>query len=226
MKGQLNTEKRLRQNVARLKTTNARLRSRVTELENVVLAQQKQLETQAIQIAELQTMVFGKKKKPLSGVAVPVLSPVVAKVPRSKASYRRSIPPATVITAEVVVPLPGHCACCGSFDPARTTMYTRYEEDIPLPELTPSYQAHLVTRYWIERGICRACGKATSSKDLGGQTVQLGPNVHLLMTHLVASVGMSYSQVANLILSLYGLVVSDGEIANSVQSQHQTWVAA
>jgi transposase len=196
-----------------------------TELRAVVAAQEARLNTQAIQIAELQTMVFGKKKQPPTGTVVPVLpAPVV--LPRTKTSYRRPIPPATAITSEVVVPLPETCICGSNFDPERTTTHNRYQEDIPLPELTPDYQPHLVTKYVIERGICLACGKVTSSKDLGGQAVTLGPNVRLLMTHLVTVIGMSYAQVANLLLSLYGLTVSDGEIANSLQKQHESWLPA
>lgn len=106
------------------------------------------------------------------------------------------------------------------------TTHARYQEDIPLPELTPSYRPHLVTKYLVERGKCLACGRVTSSKDLGGQAVTLGPNVQLLMTHLVSVIGMSYAQVANLLLSLYGLTVSDGEIANNLQAQHQRWLPA
>jgi transposase len=38
--------------------------------------------------------------------------------------------------------------------------------------------------------------------------------------------GMSYAQVANLLLSLYGLHTSDGEIATILASQHQAWLPA
>jgi transposase len=95
-----------------------------------------------------------------------------------------------------------------------------------LPELTPSYQAKLVTKYIVERGVCYTCGKATSTRELGGQAVTLGYNSRLLICHLVSVVGMSYTQVANLLLSLYGLAVSDGEIANALQKQHQAWLPA
>lgn len=196
-------------------------------LRELVATQQAQLEKQAIQIAELQTMVFGKKKRPPAG-GTPVttdLDPPV-KQSRTKTSYRRLIPPATAITAEVAVELPKTCSCGGNFGPSSFTTHDRYQEDIPLPELTTGYQAKLVTRYRIERGVCLACGKATSAKDLGGQVVTLGPNVRLLVTHLVSVIGMSYQQVTDLLLSLYGLAVSDGEIANILQTQHQSWLPA
>lgn len=206
-----------RQQIRELKAENVALRALVTE-------QQAVIETLKLQMAELQTMVFGKKRKPPTGTVVPVLPAVTSQPPRGKESYRRPLPPASAITSEISVSLPESCACGGNF--GKATIHDRYQEDIPLPELTLGYQAHLVTKYRIERGICLACGKATSSRGLGGTQVSLGPNVRLLVTHLIASVGMSYAQVANLMLSLYGLHITDGEIANMLQKQHQNWLPA
>lgn len=204
-----------------LKGTYDEVKAENKELRQLLGAAQTQLQTQAIQIAELQTMVFGRKKKPPTGTVVPVL-PTPPPAPRTKASYRRPLPPASAITSEVVVPLPPACACGGSF--GRITTHARYEEDIPLPELTPNYQAKLVTKYRIEHGVCRACGKVTSAKDLGGQAVRLGSNVRLLVTHLVSVMGLSYTQITNLLLSLYSLRIADGEIAAILQKQHQAWL--
>ncbi len=199
------------------------------QLRVLVAAQQAQLEKQAIQIAELQTMVFGKKKKPPMG-GTPIAPELfgIPKKPRTSDSYRRPLPSATAITAEVTVPLAETCTCGGVFDKTSITTHDRFVEDIPLPDLTQDYQPHLVTKFRIERGICLKCGKATAGNkaDLGGAQVALGSNVRLLVTHLIAGVGMSYAQVANLILSLYGLVVSDGEIANILRKQHQAWLPA
>lgn len=203
--------------IVALETDNKALRAENTELRQMVATLQ-------IQVAELQTMVFGKKKRPpMGGTPIGTGLTTVAKQGRSTDSYRRPIPPASAITSEVVVPLPERCHCGGNFDPNRTATYERYEEDIPLPGLTPGYQPHMVAKYLIERGICLACGKATSGKDLGGAQVSLGPNARLLVAHLIAGVGMSYSQVAKLILSLYGLSVTDGEIANMLRKQHVAW---
>jgi transposase len=208
-----------RKQITELRTDNQELRQLLTQ----ALEQNK---TQAIQIAELQTMVFGKKKRPpMGGTPIGADLTAEAKKVRSKDSYRRPIPPASAVTKEVALPLPTVCACGGSFDLVTISTHERYEEDIPLPELTPGYQAKLVTKYVIVRGVCLKCGKATvaEGKDLGGAQVSLGPNVRLLVCHLISVVGMSYSQVANLILSLYGLHVTDGEIANMLRKQHIAW---
>ena len=193
------------------------------ELRKLVDAQQTQLATQAIQIAELQTMVFGKKRKPPTGHYVPEpLKPAIP--PRTKASYRRPVPPAHAITAEESVPLPETCKCGGTF--SEVSFHERYEEDIPLPELTEDYRAHLVTKYVIERGVCGFCGKTTAGRDLGGQVVSLGSNVRLLICHLVTVMGLSYAQVIQLCQSLYNLQISDGEIANALSKQHKHWLPA
>lgn len=203
------TKAKLRAENKQLKAENQALKDRVATLE--------------IQIAELQAMVFGKKKKPPTGHYAPDLPKPVPK-PRNKNSFRRPLPPASAITAEEVIPLPETCTCGGMFK--NVTIYERFEEDIPLPGLTKDYQAHPVTKYVIERGVCSQCDKATASRDLGGQAVSLGPNIRLLICHLVTFTGLSYAQVTHLCNSLYGIAVSDGEIANILATRHKDWTAA
>lgn len=205
-----------RKQIAALKAENKELR----QLLNQALEQNK---TQAIQIAELQTMVFGKKRKPPTGT--PVLDKDKPEPQeRTNASYRRPIPPAAAMTSEVAVPLPDHCLCGGKLQ--NNTTHERYEEDIPLPELTAGYRSKLVAKYVITRGVCVRCGKVTSGRNLGGQKVTLGPNVRLLVCHLVSTLGLSYAQVTSLLRSLYGLAVSDGEVAYILRKQHERWLPA
>jgi IS1 family transposase len=214
-----------RAQITALKADNKALRAEVTELRQLLAEAHAHIQNQAIQIAELQTMVFGKRKRPSTGVPVPAL-PTEPVPMRRAVSYRRPVPPATAITSQVSIPLPEHCACGGTFEPASVTVHDRYEEDIPLPELTPDYQPHLVTKFVIERGSCSRCGKTYAGRDLGGQVVTLGLNVRLLVSHLVSMVGLSYAQVANVLLALYGLHVSDGEVAELLQRQYRRWLPA
>jgi hypothetical protein len=215
-----------RAQIAALKADNKALRAEVTELRQLLAEAQTHIQNQAIQIAELQTMVFGKRKRrPPDGTVVLAL-PTEPLPVRRAASYRRPLPPVTSITSEIEVPLPEHCACGGSFDPASVTVHERYAEDIPLPGLTPDYQPHLVTKYVVARGVCDHCGKAYAGRDLGGQVVTLGSNVRLLVSHLVSMAGLSYAQVANLLFALYGLHVSDGEVAGLLQRQYRQWLPA
>ena len=211
-----------RKQIADLKTELAIVRSENAELKQTVATLQ-------IQIAELQTMVFGRKERPpMGGTPIAPALFVPEKIIRARASYKRPTPPPTAITTEVAAPLPAVCTCGGSFDPKRITTHDRYVEDIPLPEITPDYQAKLVARYTIERSRCLACGKVTTGNntDLGGARVALGPNVRLLVTHLVSVVGLSYAQVTSMLLGLYGFVVSDGEVAAILHKQHKSWTPA
>lgn len=198
--------------------------ARITELEAKDAKQQQLIETLLIQVAELQTMVFGKKKRPPTAPTPKDDVTGKQKPSRTKDSYRRPLPPAEAITTELRVSLPDYCQCGGEL--ADVTTHERYQEDIPLPDLTADYTPRLVTKFLIERGICQACGKATSGKDLGGQAVTLGTNARLLVCHLVTVMGMSYAQTTNLLLSLYGLHTSDGELANILARRHQAWLPA
>lgn len=220
-KGQLTNEQRFRQNVSRLKTTNARLRGNVAELEATVASQQAQIDTLRIQLAELQTMVFGKNRRPPTGTSVPPKPDAKPKPPRTSSSYRRPTPPDSAVTTTALNPVSGLCQCGGEL--TNITEHERFVQDIPLPDLTANYQPILVTKYVVQRGVCARCGKATSGRDLGGAVVALGSNVRLLVCHLVSTVGMSYSQVQQLLLSLYRLDVSDGEIAGILSTQSQQW---
>ena len=218
------------QELRNLKILHERDRKQIRELkaENIALRaleaeQQATIETLKIQIAELQVMVFGKKKPP-TGHHLPNAILDTAKPPRGKDSFRRPLPPASAITAEEAILLPKTCSCGGSF--THITTHERYQEDIPLPDLTKDYQAHLVTKYIIKRGICCSCGKASSGRELGGQAVSLGPNVRLLICHLVSVTGLSYAQITQLCLSLYNLHITDGEIATVIAKAHTRWLSA
>lgn len=213
-------------------------RERMAKLEEIIHLQDQQIATQheqnqllqqltdqqAIRIAELEAMVFGKKKKPPTDKPTPkddISMP--PKVPRNKDSFKRAIPSDETVTEIVSVPV-DHCACGSKLQNIIT--HERYVEDIPLPDLTTNYKAKLVTKYLVQRGICVQCGKPTSGQDLGGAVVSLGPNARLLVCHLISTLGMSYSQVVSLFLSLYGLNIDDGEIADILAKQHTKWQPA
>lgn len=88
-------------------------------------------------------MVFGYKRKPLTGYYLPELLKTELP-PGDKASYCRPIPPANAITNEEYIDSPKSYKCGGKFSSVST--HNCYVEDVLLPELTESYQVHLVNK--------------------------------------------------------------------------------
>ena len=164
------------------------------------------VETQAAQIAELQSMVFGRKKRPRSGGGH-----ITPKQPRDAASYRRPVPDDEV-TSEVHHAINACHHCGGSLTDKETC--TRFVQDIILAALAADTQFKTVEKQTVERGYCVRCGKYSSARDLRGQDVGLGPNVRTLVCYLITLRDHSYDQVINLLWDLYRFKITDGEITN------------
>src|SRR6266852_4575312 len=159
--------------------------ARIAELEATAASQQAQIDTLRIQLAELQTMVFGKNRRPPAGTGgVPPKPAAKSKLPRTLDSYHRPTPLDATVTRTELNPVSDYCQCGGEL--TNITTHERYVQDIPLPDLTAEYRPTLVTKYMVERGICARCGKAMSGRDLGGAVVALGPNVPLLVCPLIS----------------------------------------
>jgi hypothetical protein len=166
------------------------------------------IETQAAQIAELQTMVFGRKPKGGQRSSAPKTG--IPKQPRDAASYRRPIPPAEAITSEEYCAIDYYHHCGDQLTDKKE--HTRYEEDIVLATLNNLQQFKTVTRQIIERGYCVRCGKHSSAIDLRGQQVTVGPNIRSVVCYLITLQDHSYDQVIRLLWDLYHLKLTDGEV--------------
>ena len=205
IKGELRAENK------ELKAANARLEAKIGD--------------QAVLIAELQKAVFGKKRR--GGGCSPGFKRVPKTFPelRNKASYRRALPGPGSVTSEHKLTLERTCACSGLIK--KLTPAIRFVEDIPLPRLSANYQARLVSKYLIERGVCLTCGrnKVARNWNLSGQQVSLGKNLRLLVCHLISG-GLSYAKTRHLLKSLYGIEISSGEIAAVLKKAHQDWQPA
>lgn len=192
-----------------LKTENKQLKQELIDQRKYFEAI---IETQAAQIAELQTMVFGRRKKPRSGSTTNAV-----KLTRNSSSYRRPFPPASAITSEEHYAV-SSCKHC-SAPLTDKTESTKYVEDIILAALDNMSNFKTVTQEIIERGYCISCGKYTSAKDLRGQDVTIGSNVRTLICYLITLRDHSYSQVVNLLWDLYRFKVTEGEIANILDNR-------
>lgn len=174
------------------KTENKQLRQ---ELIDQRLYFESIIETQAAQISELQTMVFGRKKRPRSGGGHKAPNQ-----PRDAASYRRPKPKDDEVTSEEHHTIDACHHCGGPLTDKET--YTRYTEDVILTALSVVAQFKTVEKHTIERGYCVSCGKYSSAADLRGQEVSLGLNVRTLICYLVTLRDHSYGQVINLLWDL------------------------
>lgn len=170
------------------------------------------IETQAAQISELQTMVFGRKKRPRSGGGNQA-----TKHPRDAASYRRPKSAEDEITSTEHHAIDSCKHCSGPLTDKET--HTRFVEDIILAALSTATRFKTVERHTIERGYCVSCGKYSSAQDLRGQEVSLGPHVRTLVCYLVTLRDHSYDQVVNLLWDLYRFKITDGEITNILDAR-------
>jgi hypothetical protein len=180
-------------------------------------------EAQTIRIAELERMVFGRKKDkdetPPDDIGRSGNSKD-SKPLRTKDSYHRPTPSTEAITEEEYIPV----SKCGHCHGPLTNLeeYVRYIEDIVLATLTDAGLG-TVTKLTIQRGWCTRCGKYTAARDLRGQEVSLGPNVRLLVSYLTTILDMTYSQVRTLLGDLYGFRLAESEIASILQSAGRTY---
>lgn len=183
--------------------------------------QEAKLETQAARITELETMVFGRRKRPRSGAGKDS-GTKGPKIPRDSASYRRPKPPADEITSEERYPID---TCHHCHKPLTgIQVYTRYVEDIILAALSTASQFKTVVRQSIERGWCVSCGKYSSAKDLRGSDVVLGPNVRALVIKLVTVQDLSLEQTIQLLYDLYQFKINDSEIVAIMDAHRQDYL--
>jgi hypothetical protein len=183
-----------------VKEQNRLLREKITLLEQTISTYEQLKESLSIRIAELERMVFGRKKNKkdktppddISGSDSDTGNQQSSKPSRPKDSYRRPTPPDEAVTDEEYVPVSECGHCHGPLTDLRD--YVRYIEDIVLAALADA-RFKTVTKLTIQRGWCTRCGKYTAARDLRGQDVSLGPNVRLLVSYLTTILDMTYSQV-------------------------------
>lgn len=170
------------------------------------------IETQAAQIAELQTMVYGRKNRFRSGGKRPPTG-----TPRDATSYRRPKPPENEVTSEEHHAI-NACHHCGG-PLTEKEEYTKFIEDIILAALDQLTQFKTVEKHTVERGYCVSCGKYSSAQDLRGQEVTLGPIVRSYICYLVTLMDHSYSQVQQALWDIYRLKISEGEITTILDAR-------
>ena len=186
--------KELKQQIIILKAENAELKQMVQDL--------------LLRVEELNTMVFGKKKKHEKHEDDDHKNPPT---PRTPESYKRPLPSESDVTEHRPHPLNACTYCHGTLTKRTTT--THYEEDLPLP------QKKTVIKHAIEKGFCSVCKKWSSGAPAPAAKVILGEKVQKYIAHLSVIARLSFAQIRGLLYDIYTFSISDGEIAKILTRQ-------
>ena len=178
---------------------------RITLLEerNTLLEEQNSVltttvQTLTLQVEELRTIVFGKKKERRNDDDTKGPPHV-----RSADSYHRPLPKEEEVTDTKHHPVDTCTECAHPFTRTRTKEY--FEEDIPLQKKT-------VVKHTVIQGYCDTCKVWRSGASLPSAKVILGPNVKRYVTYLSVVSRQSYAQIQDLLRDTYQFDLSSGEI--------------
>jgi transposase len=166
-----------------------------------------------LQMEELRTIVFGKKRKVYTQDDDTMLPP---KPPRTPDSYRRPIPNTITETKRHSIDACTHCH--GTFSERDSVTY--FEEDIPLP------QQKVVTHHIIEKGYCAHCRKWSVGATLPYAQVILGETVKRYVTYLSVIGRLSYTQIQDILAQTYAFSISEGEIAKILAKEGKVLLPA
>lgn len=191
-----------------LRDENREFKKEIAALKAVVGEQQKTIDDLKLQIEELRTMVFGRKKKRDSNDDD--LVPPNEKVGRTPDSYKRPIPKDEEVT-EIKSHTLHHCSCGTEMIRKQTIVF--YEEDIPIPA------KKVVRKHTVEKAYCPKCKRWVSAIPLPNHKVVLGLNVQKYVCYLNVMCRISFSQTQNVLRDTYQIKVSQGEIAKVLQRE-------
>jgi hypothetical protein len=210
-----------KQRIAKLETANKDLESHVTRQDELI-------ERLLVRVEELETKMFGRKKKQRDddqsepSTAVGSTHDHVDSKKKPKPP-RRPNPDEDEITAEPEPLTVDACKHCGG-PLSEFEQVIRFIEDINIAALI-NKALKTVTKLTIERGKCQRCGKWTSPDDieLRGQTCTLGPNVKQVIPYAITVLDQSYQQVQHMLQDFFGLTVSDAEITRILAAKGVDW---
>jgi len=190
-----------------LRDENQELKKEIKALTFTATEQQKTIDDLKLQIEELRTIVFGRKKRKDNDDDP---TPPAVKAERTADSYKRSEPLDEEVTETRLHPL--NACSCGTVLTKKKTVFF-YEEDIPLPA------QKVVTKHVVEKGYCMSCKKSVAAIPLPNHKVVLGQNVQKYICYLNVMCRLSFSQIQNVLNDTYRLHVSEGEIVKILQRE-------
>lgn len=218
-KGIITIKQRQKQIISRLKNENQNLRIRIEGLEKDNKDLREKLENVLLHLAELEEIIFGKKKKKKDkdNNNPDANSPNGSGKTRDKASYSRSTPDKEEVT-DIEEHKIDNCPDCGT-PLTKKQIIIRYIEDIRLACLDgiPTLKIKRVIEHRIEKGYCPKCHKWHSAIVIPSKIVRAGPKVKIFTAYAINILRLSYEQTKNVLADLYGFEISDGEIANILE---------
>jgi len=157
----------------------------------------------SLQLEELRTKVFGKKKnkdkKPKGG----------KKADRLSSSYQREIPDTTKEETHSI----DACNLCNSILKKKRIRFF-YVEDIPLN--IPQREA---VKHTVLQGYCVFCRKWASPIPLPSAKCILGPNIRKYICYLSIIQRLSNQQIEDQIRDIHQIDISQGEISKILQKE-------
>lgn len=190
------------------KEENKKLKERVAFLESAYAGQQTINAELRLQMEELRTMVFGKKRKKADR-DIDDNPPQSAS--RTADSYKRPLPKESDVTETKDHPIDACSNCHGHFSERESVVY--FEEDIPLP------QKKTVIRHIVQKGYCASCKRWSAGAPLPAAKVVLGRNTKRYVAYLSVVCRQSYSQVQDVLKQTYEFDISEGEIAKILEKE-------
>jgi len=190
------------------KEENKQLKERVATLETAYAEQREINADLKLQMEELRTIVFGRRRKKDTDLDD---TPSAPQTPRTIESYKRPLPKERDVTETKDHPIDACTHCHGQL--SERQIVTCFEEDVPLP------QKKTVVKRTIEKGYCSVCKKWSAGAPLPAAPVILGGNVKRYVTYLSVVCRQSYSQIQDILVHTYAFDISQGEIAKILEKE-------
>lgn len=211
----------------RLKKRNDKLKVKIKEMkaENARLKKEnEQIEKLQLQLEELLIMKFGKKRKNMKSKIGTILEEddkkdkdkKGKKKERSAESYQRQKPNKDEVTDHLLLELKT-CPECGDGLTDKKE-HIHYREDLrDVEELINTAKKIVETK--IESGKCRSCKKRRYAMQIPKHNVILGENLRRMVVFQAVMQGLSYTEVQKSLSCLYGMNISNGEVANILEGE-------
>lgn len=192
--------------IKHLEAENAALKVRVKELETENAAIKTEFSDIKYQLSEMKALIFKKKRKAQDIADDDDKQDPPPKTPRSASSYKRPIPTDAEVTETIHHRFPRN-------NTLKLRTRTYFIEDIPLAT------GKIVTKHVVEQWYDKKRRVWISAVPLPSTTVTFGDNVRVLVATLITIERCSYEQVRTLLLMLFGMRISDGEISNILDAE-------